>query len=194
MADTKARVDELVQQLSDISPEVRLRAIEGLGAVDKDHALPALHWAIQNELDDDVRNAARDAYQRLSRAAFQEQQKAKATSGDKTRDMERPRVKAVTMEEGAANPYGRISFYTAAAIIILYLVAMIIETGQDPRHVPAVFRYMRLGLEALSIPGLGLGVLGLTRKRAKMIAAYIGTTINAIIFLVFFLKRILALF
>jgi len=69
MEETKARVDALIVKLGDLSPEVRLDAIKELSSIDKEHALPALHWAIQNELEDHVRNAARDAYQKLSQLA-----------------------------------------------------------------------------------------------------------------------------
>lgn len=191
MAETKARVDELIGKLNDLSPEVRLEAIRELGTIDKEHALPALHWAIQNEADEKVRNAARDAYQKLSVLAQQEQQKAKASTGDKTRNMERPHIQAVTMEEGRPNPLGRYSLYVTATMVVLYLGVMFIESGQDTTDIPAIFRYCRVIIGALSIPGLGLGVLGLTRKGCKLIAAYAGTIINGIAFLLFFLSVIL---
>lgn len=190
MAATKARVDELIAKLNDLSPEVRLEAINELGTIDKEHALPALHWAIQNEADEKVRNAARDAYQKLSVRAQQEQRKAKASTGDKTRDMERPHIQAVTMEEGRPNPFGRYSLYVAATMIVLYLGVMFISSGQDQANLPAIFRYADLGIGALSVPGLGLGILGLTRRGAKLIAAYAGTIMNGIAFLLFFLKVI----
>jgi hypothetical protein len=190
MAETKARVDELVGKLSDLSPEVRLEAIKELGTIDKEHALPALHWAIQNEADESVRNAARDAYQKLSVLARQEQQKAKASTGDKTRNMERPHIQAVTMEEGRPNPLGRYSLYVVATMIVLYLGVMFISSGQDQENLPAIFRYADLGISALSVPGLGLGILGLTRKGRKVIAAYFGTIMNGIAFLLFFLNVI----
>ena len=41
MPETKARVDALIEKLGDLSADVRLEAIEELGNVDKDHALPA---------------------------------------------------------------------------------------------------------------------------------------------------------
>lgn len=95
------------------------------------------------------------------------------------------------MEEGTPNPLGRYSLYVAATVIILYLGVRIIESGQDPTNVPAIFRYCRVVIGSLSIPGLGLGILGLTRRGAKLIAAYFGTIINGIGFVLFFLSVIL---
>ena len=65
MGETRARVDALIAKLGDVSDEVRLEAIEELSTIDKEHALPALHWAIQNEMDETVRNVARDAYHQI---------------------------------------------------------------------------------------------------------------------------------
>jgi len=195
MPETKARVDALIEKLGDLSPEVRLEAIEELSTIDRVHALPALHWAIQNELDEGVRNAARDAYQKLYKPANAAEENAEAAApADKTRRIDRPKVKAVTIEEGVPNPLGRVSFYIAALIVIAYMVLMIIESGQDPANVPAGFHYCRLVIGALSVPGLGLGILALTKRGSQHLGAWVGTVVNGIVFLVFVLRVIIRLF
>lgn len=196
MEETKARVDALIVKLEDLSPEVRLDAVKELSTIDKEHALPALHWAIQNELDERVRNAARDAYQSLSQLAEAQPKKepAPAAAADKTREIEHPKVKPVVLEEGLPNLLGRISFYVAAAVLILYLSVRFVESGQDPDNIPAIFHYSRVGIAAMSIPGLGLGILGLIRRGYKHLPAYVGTVLNGIIFLLFFLSVVLGVF
>ena len=191
MEETKARVDALILKLNDLSPEIRLEAIKELSTIDKQHALPALHWAIQNELDDAVRNAARDAYQTLSQLNEAPPDKSPSATADKTREIEHPKVKAVVLEEGLPNSLGRLSLYFATAVIILYIAVIIIESGQDQTNIPVFFKRCRVVIPALSIPGLVLGILALTKRGYKHFFAYIGMVTNAIIFLLFSLKVLL---
>jgi hypothetical protein len=194
MEQIKARVDALVQKLNDLSADVRLEAIGELGTIDKEHALPALHWAIQNELDEKVRNAARDAYQRLARAPDPPPRNAAAATVDKTRKIDRPRVKAVQLEEGAPNPMGMISLYIGLVVFAALVVERIVISGQDPNSPPAFFLYWRLFAGALSVPGLGLGIVGLTKKREKHLRAIGGTVINAVIVVIYFFTILLPMF
>jgi hypothetical protein len=194
MGEIKARVDALIEKLGDLSADVRLEAIDELGTIDKEHAMPALHWAIQNELDDNVRNAARDAYQRLSRAPDPAPKEADAATVDKTRKIDRPRVKAVQLEEGAPNPAGMISFYIGLGVFAALVVERIVISGQDPRHPPVFFLYWRLIAGALSVLGLGLGILGVTKKGEQHLRAIGGTVINAIIVVIYFFAVLLPLF
>jgi len=194
MPQVKARVDALIQQLRDLSPEVRLEAIEELATIDREHALPALHWAIQNELDDTVRNVARDAYQKLYAQNKAAAQNGGATqSVDKTRAAYRPKVKAVVMEEGAPNPAGQLSFYMGFGILGLMFIWMLLSFGHDQTNLPGIFIYWRLGVGALAIPGLGLGILGLIKKGEKHVRAIAGTVINGILVLIYFFRVILPL-
>jgi hypothetical protein len=196
MPEVNARVDALIEKLGDLSPQVRLEAIQELSTVDRQHALPALHWAIQNEPDESVRNAARDAYQKLYRPNNATNAKAAsaAPAADKTRRLDHATVKPVTLDEGAPNPLGRVSFYTAALVIICHMVLMIVQSGQDPGRIPAGFSYCRLLINLLSIPGLGLGILALTKHGYQRLAAWVGTVVNGIVFVVFFLRVIVRLF
>ena len=194
MPETKARVDALIEKLGDLSVDVRLEAIDELSNIDKEHALPALHWAIQNELDDNVRNAARDAYQRLSRAPDPAPAEADATTADKTRKIDRPRVKAVQLEEGAPNPMGMASFYIGFGVFAALIIEIIVRSGQDPTNPPAFFLYWRLLAGALSVVGLGLGIVGVTKKGEKHLRAITGMVLNAIIVVIYFFAILLPLF
>ena len=194
MGEIKARVDALIEKLRDLSADVRLEAIDELGNIDKEHALPALHWAIQNELDDKVRNAARDAYQRLSRAPDPAPKEADAATVDKTRKIDRPRVKAVQLEEGAPNPMGTVSLYIGLGVAAALVIEIIVRSGQDPTNPPAFFLYWRLFVGALSVLGLGLGIIGVTKKGEQHLRAIGGTAINGLIVVIYFFTVLLPLF
>jgi hypothetical protein len=184
MGEIRARVDALIEKLSDDSDQIRLEAIDELSTIDKEHALPALHWAIQNELDERVRNAARDAYQKLSRAKQAEKVK-EAVAEDKTRAADRPKVKAVTVEEGAENPAGSLSFKIGVGVAIALVVWVFIQSGQDPGKVPAWITWWLRIAGAIAYPGLALGVIGLAKKGERHIPAIAGTVLNAFIAIIY---------
>jgi hypothetical protein len=184
MGETKARVDALIERLSDVSDQVRLEAIDELSTIDTEHALPALHWAIQNELDERVRNAARDAYQKLSRVK-QAEKVQQAAAEDKTRAADRPKVKAVTVEEGAENPAGSLSFKLGVLVAVALVVWVFIQSGQDPGRVPAWITWWLRIAGALSLPGLVLGIIGVAKKGERHIPAIAGTVLNSFIVIVY---------
>jgi len=181
MGEIKAQVDALIVKLSDISDQVRLEAIDELSTIDKEHALPALHWAIQNEFDENVRNAARDAYQKLSRAKEAE----KPAAEDKTRAADRPKVKAVVVEEGIANPAGQLAFKLGVGVAVALVVWVFIQSGQDPGKVPAWITWWLRVAGAFSLPGLVLGIIGLTKKGERHIPAIAGTVLNGFIVIIY---------
>jgi len=184
MGEIKARVDALVVKLNDISDQVRLEAISELSTIDREHALPALHWAIQNELDEDVRNAARDAYQKLSRAKLAEKTK-EAAANDKTRAADRPTVRAVTVEEGTENPSGSLSFKLGVVVAVALVIWVFIQSGQDPDDVPGWMTWWLRIAGALSIPGLVFGIIGAAKKGERHIPAIAGTVLNGFIVIVY---------
>ena len=184
MGEIKARVDSLVVKLNDISDQVRLEAINELSTIDREHALPALHWAIQNELDENVRNAARDAYQKLSRAKQAEKTK-ETVAEDKTRAADRPTVRAVTVEEGAENPAGSLSFKLGVVVAVALVVWVFIQSGQDPGDVPGWITWWLRIAGALSLPGLVLGIIGTAKKGERHIPAIAGTVLNGFIVIIY---------
>ncbi len=185
MGEIKARVDVLVEKLRDVAVEVRLEAIEELSAIDKEHALPALHWAIENELDEDVRNAARDAYQSLSKLEEAPPEEVDTATADKTRKLDRPKVKAVTLEEGAPNPAGRVSLKIGFGVAIVLIVWVFLQSGQDPGNVPPLFIWWPRVVGAISLLGLVLGIVGITMREEKHVPAIIGTVVNGLIFVIY---------
>lgn len=192
MPKTKAKVDELIQQLRDLSPEVRLDAISQLTAIDRVHALPALHWAIQNELDDDVRNTARDAYQKLyKQQAASGGGQGNGPASDKTRNAQRSKVKAVVLEEGAPNPAGTLSFYIGLGVITAFFILMLLTSGLHPNKWPPVYIYWPVVAGALSAVGLGLGIIGWIRKEERHLGAVTGTVLNGLVVLIYFFKVVL---
>jgi len=192
MGETQARVDALIVKLDDVSEEVRLEAIEELSTIDKEHALPALHWAIQNEMDETVRNAARDAYQRLSRAGHAASNEAATEAVDKTRMANRPKVKAVVLEEGAANPAGDFSLRIALLAIVALMMWALIELGQGGKRGALLVWWLRIA-SGISIPGLALGIIGVSTRGEKHLPAIAGTVINALLVIVFFFTVVLPL-
>jgi hypothetical protein len=191
MGEVKARVDALIVKLGDLDSGVRLAAIEELGTIDKQHALPALHWAIQNELDESVRNAARDAYQKLSRAkAVEARASANNKPGDKTRMTDRPKVRAVVVEEGAFNPFGSLSFKIGLIVIALMIVWVLLDAGQYGEDTPFLIWWFRI-VGAASFLGLALGIIGANMKGEHHIPAIIGIVFNGFVVLIFFLTVLL---
>lgn len=192
MVEIQARVDALITKLGDVSDEVRLDAIKELSTIDREHALPALHWAIQNEMDDTVRNAARDAYQRLSREKQSEAAAAPVEGGDKTRMVDRPKVKAVVMEEGAANPAGDFSLRIALLAVVALMMWALFDLGQGGQRRPLLVWWLRIA-SGISIPSLVLGIIGMSKKGEKHIPAIAGTIISALIVILFFFRVVLPL-
>ncbi len=192
MGETQARVDALIAKLGDVSEQVRLDAIEELSTIDKEHALPALHWAIQNEMDEEVRNAARDAYQRLSRADQAGSNEAVAEGTDKTRMLHRPKVKAVVLEEGAANPAGGFSLSIGLVAVAGLVVWGLIGLGQGGETGTFLVWWLRIA-SGISIPGLVLGIIGVATKREKHLTAIAGTVLNALLVILFLVRVVLPL-
>jgi hypothetical protein len=193
MGEVKARVDALIVKLGDLDAGVRLAAIQELSTIDKQHALPALHWAIQNELDESVRNAARDAYQKLSRAKAAEVRISNASgnkSQDKTRSADRPKVRAVVVEEGAFNPFGSLSFKIGLIVVALMIVWVALDAGQYGEDTPFLIWWFRI-VGAASFLGLVLGIVGVNMRGEHHIPAIIGIVFNGFVVLVFFLTVLL---
>lgn len=186
MGEVKARVDALIVQLGDLDAGVRLAAIEELSTLDKDHALPALHWAIQNELEESVRNVARDAYQKLSRikAAETRAGNPNSKSNDKTRMTDRPKVKAVVVEEGAFNACGSLSFKITFLEVPLLLLWVLLDAGRIGEKTTFLNWWLRI-VGGLSFPGLALGIIGVGMRGERHIPAMIGIVVNGIIFLIY---------
>ena len=119
---------------------------------------------------------------------------ANAATADKTRQIDRPRVKAVELEEGTLNPMGMASFYIGLGVAVLLVVEVIVRSGQNPVNPPPFFLYWRLLAGALSVPGLGLGIIGTTKKGYKHLRAVTGVAINGLIVIVYFFTVLLPLF
>ncbi|MBN1919501.1 MAG: HEAT repeat domain-containing protein [Verrucomicrobia bacterium] len=192
MGEIKARVDALIVRLGDLDNGVRLAAIEELSTLDKDHALPALHWAIENELDDAVRNAARDAYQKLSRIKAIETRAANGKAGDRTRSIDRPKVRAVVMEEGAFNPWGSLSFKVGLIAVALLAVWVLLDAGQYGDKTPFLTWWFRI-VGGVAFLGLALGIVGVNMRGEHHIPAIIGIVFNGFVVLIFFASVIVPL-
>jgi len=195
MGEVKARVDALIVKLSDLDSGVRLAAIEELSTIDREHALPALHWAIQNELDESVRNAARDVYQKLSRVKAAQAKAANANNakaGDKTRMTDRPKVKVVVVEEGAFNPCGTLSFKIAVIVVPLLIVWVLLDAGRIGEQSTFLDWWLWI-TGGLSVPGLALGIIGVSMRGERHIPAIMGIVVNGIVFLVYAARVLLPL-
>jgi hypothetical protein len=192
MGETQARVDALIAKLGDVDQQVRLEAIEELGTIDKEHALPALHWAIQNEMDETVRNAARDVYQRLSQVNREVSNNEVDEGGDKTRMLSRPKVKAVVVEEGAPNPAGDLSLRISLVGIVALMVWLLVELGQAGRRGPVLIWWLRIAC-GISVPGLVLGIVGMATRGERHLPAIAGTVLNGLLLILFFFTVVLPL-
>ncbi len=59
------KIGRLIEDLKDIDIDVRRRAIDKLTKLDAKHAEAALHWAMVNDLDEEIRTLARSAYEQM---------------------------------------------------------------------------------------------------------------------------------
>jgi hypothetical protein len=191
MGEVKARVDALIEQLNDLDDGVRLAAIQELSTIDKEHALPALHWAIQNELDENVRNAARDAYQKLSRMATADDNRGNPGGAtDKTRSVDHPKVRAVVVEEGAFNPWGSLSFKIGLFVLAFLFIWVLLDTGQWGEKTTFLVWWLRV-VGGASFLGLALGIIGLSMRGEQHIPAIMGIVGNGFVVLIFFFRVLL---
>jgi len=59
------KIGRLIEDLKNVDLNVRRRAISKLAKLDTEHAETALHWAMVNDLDEEIRDLAHSAYEQI---------------------------------------------------------------------------------------------------------------------------------
>jgi hypothetical protein len=179
------KIDRLITELRDSDSEVRRRALDELSGVDdKKHVVPAIHWTMLNDIDDEIREYARGIYLKIG-----EQQKASAAaaaekaSADETEAKKEERRVHIRPALGWPNPWGTWSVHFSLFSIGLIIVALLwgIPYAASKPGFLQVLEFIGLGL---TVPGIFLGIMGLVlageRKKTTPTA---GIILNGVILL-----------
>ena len=189
------KIDRLITELRDSDSEIRRRALDELSEVDdKKHVVPAIHWTMLNDIDDEIREYAREIYLKIG-----EQQKtaaavvAEEAPAKKTEAVEEERRVHIRPALGWPNPWGTWSVHFSLFSIGLIIVTLLwgIAYGAAKPDFLQILEYVGLGL---TVPGIFLGIMGLVlagkRKKTTPIA---GLILNGIILLIGIWNTILRL-
>ena len=188
------KIDRLITDLRDTDAEIRRRALDELSEVDdRKHIVPAIHWTMLNDIDDDIREYARGIYLKIGEqekaAAAAVAEEAPAKKDEAAEEEQRVHIRPAL---GWPNPWGTWSVHFSLFSIGLIIVALLwgIPYAAKPNFLQ-ILEYVGLGL---TIPGIFLGIIGLAlageRKKTTPIA---GLILNGIILLIGIWNTILKL-
>ncbi len=162
------KIDKLITDLRDSNPDVRREALDELSKLeDRKHAIPAIHWTMLNDVDDGIREYAREIYLRIGK-----QEKAKVKTGEEElsgreakpgKEERRVHLKP-TM--GWPNPFGTWSIHFSLMSITLIIASSLIQILVGNEEIPFLIMLHYIGL-GCTIPGLLLGIIGLVRARER---------------------------
>ncbi len=174
-------IGQLIDCLRNECPLVRKRAVDELSRLDDEHALTALHWAMRNELDEEIRLTAKKAYERLRALHVREEEKE---------EKETPITKFVeTVIEVPPNLFGSWSLRIACISIVLLMVGVLLAApymGKPPMFVQIIGHIGRF----LPAAGVFAGIVGVVQQNIRKIGAITGLTINLVILILGILRLV----
>ena len=162
------KVDKLITDLRNDDVDVRREALDELSKLeDRKYAIPAIHWTMLNDVDNGIREYAREIYLRIGK-----QEKAGVeTAADETSAREAEPAKEekrvhLKPTMGWPNPFGTWSIHFSLLSITLIIVSSLIQLPFGSEEIPFLIMLQYIGL-GCTIPGLFLAVIGLVRARER---------------------------
>jgi len=188
-------IEALVTKLRDTDVEVRKEALDKLSEVDdRKYVVPAIHWTMMNDMDEEIRSHARKIYERMGELekAGSHSSIVDAGAGAASAGSEESRTR-VRPAMGWPNLWGTWSIHFSLLSILIIIVAMLwcIPYGSKIPRFLQILEFVGL---SFAVPGMGLGVAGMIlageRKRSTSIG---GLVLNGIILLIGIWKMIMTL-
>lgn len=185
------KLDELVVKLRHTDTDVRRQTLDELSHLeDKKHAIPAIHWTMLNDIDDEIRAYAREIYTKMG-----EQEKGEAPPADtgaaekqtptpeeKKEEREERRVHLKPVIDREPNKCGSWSIHLSAIALVLIFAAHLWNIPYANEKMPFL-ETVKLIAFGLTIPGLILGLIGLGVTDRKKSTPVAGLIFNSLILL-----------